>query len=155
MELIFRPASPADKTAVERLFKSAQIPQARRTGLEIMSAGMHWLDDAIARRRVYCGLIDGEMIGAAVTSLKDGTSLNIDHMAVLPGNQRRGIGGWMLSCIEATARIEDCTKISFTTAAMMSELLHLGSRFGFHETRRALMEDTGNPHAHVYMEKVL
>ena len=155
MELIFRPASSADRIAVERLIRSAQIPQARRTGLEIMSGGMHWLDDAIARRRVYCGLVDGVMTGAAVTSRKDGTNLHIDHMAVLPGNQRRGIGGWMLSCIEATARNEDCTKISFRTAAMMSELLHLGSRFGFHETSRALMEDTGNPHAHVYMEKVL
>jgi GNAT superfamily N-acetyltransferase len=155
MELIFRPVSAAEKTSVERLIKSAQIPQARQMGLEIMSADMHWLDEAIAGGRVYAGLIGNELIAAAVTRLNDGNNLFIDHMAVLPGNQGRGFGGWMLSCIEATARSEKCTKISFKTAAMMSELLHLGSRFGFQETHRALTQDIGNPHAQVYMEKVL
>jgi GNAT superfamily N-acetyltransferase len=155
MELKFRPASAAETISVEQLIKSAQIPQARQLGLEIMNADTHWLDHAIEGGRVYVGFVDGEMVGAAVTTLKDGNNLFIDHMAVLPGKQGRGIGGWMLSCVEATARSRECAKISFKTAVMMSELLHLGSRFGFQESSRTLTQDSGNPHAQVYMEKIL
>ena len=97
MELKFRPATAAEKNSVEQLIKSAQIPQARQLGLEIMSADTHWLNHAIEGGRVYAGFVDGEMVGAAVTTLRDENNLFIDHMAVLPGKQGRGFGGWMLS----------------------------------------------------------
>jgi GNAT superfamily N-acetyltransferase len=155
MELLFRPAAETEKRAVEQLFEDADAPEARRMGLQIMSADPHWLERAIAGGRVYAGFVDGQLVGAALTRLKDDTILHIDHVAVRPDCQGRGVGGWMLSCIEAAARNDKCLKMSFMTAAMMSELLHLGSRFGFHETHRMLTTESGKPHVQVYMEKVL
>jgi GNAT superfamily N-acetyltransferase len=155
MEFIFRPIAETEKNSVERLLESARIPQAKQTGMDIDATNGHWLDAALTERRVYGGFIDGKLVSTAVTHLIDRSNLFIDHIAVLPDYQGRGIGGWTLSCIEMSARMEECTKLSFRTAAIMSELLHLCSRFGFHETRRGLTTATGNPHIQVHMEKVL
>ncbi len=124
-------------------------------GLRIKSTEENWLDRAIASERVYIALVDEQPVGIAATRLKDESVLHIDHVAVLPQLQGQGIGGWMLSGIEAIARAEKRSKLTFMTAAMMSELLHLGSRFGFHETHRMLMAEGGNPHVQVYMEKII
>ncbi len=124
-------------------------------GLRIKSTEENWLDRAIASERVYVALVDEQPVGIAATRLKDESVLHIDHVAVLPQLQGQGIGGWMLSGIEAIARAEKRSKLTFMTAAMMSELLHLGSRFGFHETHRMLMAEGGNPHVQVYMEKII
>lgn len=155
MQLLFRPATAADKPSVEQIIAQAEAPDTRRMGLNIKSAEPDWLDQAIANGRAYLAFIDGEPVGVLVTRLKDETVLHIDHIAVVPRLQGRGIGGWILSGAEAVARAEKLTRISFMTAAMMSELLHLGNRFGFLETHRMLMAGDGNPHVQVYMEKVL
>jgi GNAT superfamily N-acetyltransferase len=155
MQLLFRPATAADRSSVERIIQSAEAPEARRMGLRIKSTEENWLDRAIASERVYIALVDEQPVGIAATRLKDESVLHIDHVAVLPQLQGQGIGGWMLSGIEAIARAEKRSKLTFMTAAMMSELLHLGSRFGFHETHRMLMAEGGNPHVQVYMEKII
>ena len=155
MQLLFRPATAADKLSVEHVIERAEAPEARRMGLNIKSAEPDWLDRAIAVGRVHVALIDGEPVGVAVTRQKDESVLHIDHVAVLPQLQGQGIGGWILSGVEAIARAEKFTRLSFMTAAMMSELLHLGNRFGFQETHRMLMAEDGNPHIQVYMEKIL
>lgn len=155
MQLLFRPATAADKPSVGHVIEQAEAPEARRMGLHIKSAEADWLDQAIASGRVYAALLDGDLIGVAVTRLKDETVLHIDHVAVVPQLQGQGIGGWILSGIEAVARAEKFTRLSFMTAAMMGELLHLGNRFGFQETHRMLMAEGGNPHIQVYMEKIL
>jgi GNAT superfamily N-acetyltransferase len=155
MQLLLRPATAAERSSVERIIERAEAPEARRMGLKIKSTEANWLDQAIASGRVYIALVDDEPVGIAATRLKDDSVLHIDHVAVLPQQQGRGIGGWMLSGIEAIARAEKRTKLTFMTAAMMSELLHLGSRFGFQETHRMLMAEGGSPHVQVYMEKII
>ena len=124
-------------------------------GLRIKSTEENWLDNAIESGRVYIALVDEQPVGIAATRLKDESVLHIDHVAVLPHLQGRGIGGWILSGVEAVARAEKRSRLTFMTAAMMSVLLHLGSRFGFHETHRMLMAEGGSPHVQVYMEKII
>jgi len=153
--MLFRPATAADRSSVERIIESAEAPEARRMGLRIKSTEENWLDNAIASGRIYIALVDEQPVGIAATRLKDETVLHIDHVAVLPHLQGQGIGGWMLSGVEAIARAEKRSRLTFMTAAMMSELLHLGSRFGFHETHRMLMAEGGSPHVQVYMEKII
>ncbi|HSM42223.1 MAG TPA: GNAT family N-acetyltransferase [Afifellaceae bacterium] len=155
MQLLFRPATAADRSSVERIIEIAEAPEARRMGLRIKSTEENWLDNAIESGRVYIALVDEQPVGIAATRLKDESVLHIDHVAVLPHLQGRGIGGWILSGVEAVARAEKRSRLTFMTAAMMSELLHLGSRFGFHETHRMLMAEGGSPHVQVYMEKII
>jgi ribosomal protein S18 acetylase RimI-like enzyme len=61
--------------------------------------------------------------------------LNIHDLAVLPGQRGRGTGRALLAAAEASARAEDCCKLTLEVQDDNTPARQLYDRFGFRDVR--------------------
>lgn len=135
MTLEFRPALRTDRDAVETLLRSAFTPYARKLGRTDGPGPYDWVAAAIGRGDVFVASEDNALIGAVTTNWRS-SELAIDHIAVEPGSQGRGVGSWLLDSVEGIARNRGATALSLYTAEIMDDQIRLYRRHGFVEVHR-------------------
>ncbi len=153
MDLDFRPASPAERDAVERVLRAAFTAYIRKLGRE-PSDTYDWLEAAILGGDVHAGIEGDRILGTVVTTRGEG-GLYIRLLAVAPERQGSGIGGWLLDRIEDVARAEGLATLSLHTAEIMDGLLRLYRRQGYREVGRALPDHGKDAYLRVHFQKKL
>jgi ribosomal protein S18 acetylase RimI-like enzyme len=144
-----RPASPADRQAVETVVRAAYAPYVARIGRQ---PGPMLDDYAALIRKGHVHVIgyDGKVQGLLVLVPEENTML-LDNLAVSPDAQGRGLGRRLLEFAERSALASGYSSIRLYTNEAMTENIGLYSRIGYVETRRA--EEKG--FRRVYMAKRL
>jgi len=135
MTLAFVLATPAQEPAVRAVMRTAFRPYIRKLGREIAPTAFAGLAEALARGDVWLAM-DGEAILGVAELKRDGDTVVIEHLAVVPERQNAGIGGFLLRAVEQQARAEQAASLALYTAAMMEDLLRLYARHGFVEIHR-------------------
>ena len=144
-----RPATPADRAAVEDVVRQAYSPYVARIGRPPGPMG----DDygaLIAEGRVRVMERNGAVQGVLVL-IPQSDALLLDNVAVAPAAQGTGLGRALLQFAEAQARQLGFPQLRLYTNEAMTENIGLYSRLGYAETHRA--EEKGLKR--VYMAKRL
>jgi ribosomal protein S18 acetylase RimI-like enzyme len=154
MKLRFAKALQSQHKAIDRLMTDAFTPYVIKMGGGPRSGPYPDLAEAIDKGDVYLGL-DGEEIVGAVVTIHRSDELNIDQLAVAPGRQKEGIGGWLLEQIEKIARRKQAKTLTLQTAEIMPDLVRLYKKNGFRVVRKAPPEHGDDVHLRVHMAKQL
>jgi GNAT superfamily N-acetyltransferase len=147
---MIRPASPADRAAVERIVDEAYTVYIDRIG----KPPGPMLDDYAAL--IAAGAVsvletdDGE-IAAIIVLLPKSDHLLLDDVAVRRDHQGQGLGRRLIAFAEAEARRLGFDQVRLYTHQMMTENIALYARLGFVETGRG--HDAG--YDRVFMTKAL
>jgi GNAT superfamily N-acetyltransferase len=147
---VIRPASPADRAAVEGIVHEAYAIYINR----ISKPPGPMLDDYAAL--IAAGTVsvletdDGE-IAAIIVLLQKPDHLLLDNIAVRRDRQGQGLGRRLIAFAEAEARRLGFNEIRLYTHQMMTENIALYARLGFVETGRG--QDAG--YDRVFMMKAL
>lgn len=146
---IIRPASSADRPAVERIVRDAYTKYVARIG---KPPGPMCDDYAqrIADRAVWVLIASGEIAGILVL-LDEDDHLLLDNVAVEPRHQGKGVGRALIAFAEQEARRRGHAEIRLYTHQAMHENIALYPRLGYEETGRG--EQAGFPR--VFFRKML
>ncbi len=149
MTALIRPATPSDRTAIERLARDAYGVYTPRIG---RPAGPILADYGalIAARHVHVLEVSGATLGVLVVVENDGAML-LDNVAVSPAAQGHGHGRRLIAFAEDLARSAGHRTLDLYTNEAMTENLSLYLRLGFVETHRA--REGG--YRRIYMRKPL
>jgi GNAT superfamily N-acetyltransferase len=82
---------------------------------------------------VWVALRDAVMIGT-VSAVKNGDSIYIRGMAVLPDARGSGAGSRLLEQVESWAGAEGCTRLFLSTTPFLASAIRLYERAGFRRT---------------------
>lgn len=144
-----RPASPADRAAVEDLVRRAYQPYVARLG----KPPGPMLDDYASRidaGQVWVMQRGSGIVGVLVLDRSAGGFL-LDNVAVAPEAQGQGLGRELIGFAEAQARRLGASSIRLYTHVLMVENVARYRRLGFVETGRG----DENGYRRVYMAKRL
>jgi GNAT superfamily N-acetyltransferase len=147
---MIRPASPADRAAVERIVDEAYTVYIDRIG----KPPGPMLDDyaaLIAASAVSVLETDDGEIAAIIVLLPKSDHLLLDNVAVRRDRQGQGLGRRLIAFAEAEARRLGFDQVRLYTHQMMTENIALYARLGFVETGRG--HDAG--YDRVFMTKAL
>ena len=144
-----RPATAADRGAVEDVVRAAYAPWVARIGRAPAPMG----DDygALIRNGVVHVAECGGAVRGVLVLMADAGGMLLDNVAVHPDAQGTGVGRALLDFAEAAARRAGSWSIRLYTNAAMVENVRLYARRGYVETHR------GEEHGfdRVYMAKPL
>jgi GNAT superfamily N-acetyltransferase len=147
---VIRPASPADRAAVEHIVHEAYVVYIDRIG----KPPGPMLDDYAAL--IAAGAVsvlepgDGE-IAAIIVLLPKSDHLLLDNIAVRRDRQGQGLGRALIAFAEVEARRLGFDEMRLYTHQMMTENIALYARLGFVETGRG--HDAG--YDRVFMTKTV
>ena len=147
---MIRPASPADRAAIERLVHEAYAVYVDRIG----KPPGPMLDDyaaLIAGGAVSVLETDDREIAAIIVLLPKPDHLLLDNIAVRRDSQGQGLGRRLIAFAEAEARRRGFDEVRLYTHELMTENVELYARLGFVETGRG--HDAG--YDRVFMTKPL
>jgi len=147
---MIRPASPADRAAIERLVHEAYAVYVDRIG----KPPGPMLDDyaaLIAGGAVSVLETDDREIAAIIVLLPKPDHLLLDNIAVRRDSQGQGLGRRLIAFAEAEARRRGFDEVRLYTHELMTENVELYARLGFVETGRG--HDAG--YDRVFMTKRL
>ncbi len=129
-----RPATPHDVPRVAACVKAAYEGYIARNGLvpgpmrDDYRQIIHDHDVTVVERD---GVVAGVLVLMVATE-----GLLLDNIAVLPGHQGRGLGGFLLAHAEQEARARGYDSIYLYTQEIMTENLALYERVGYVEYAR-------------------
>ena len=112
------------------------------------------MQHSIRERNIWIALHGNELAGV-VAIVRENESWSIDQIAVCPHMQGMGVGSELLLEIERIARENNVKRLTLDTAKMMSDLIRLYTRIGFHIYREGNATHNKDSHPRVYMEKIL
>ncbi|MGV2290827.1 GNAT family N-acetyltransferase [Trinickia sp. YCB016] len=130
-----RPATLADRQAIEEIVRDAYSPYIDRIG----RPPGPMLDDyeaLIAAGRVYVVEREGAIQGLVVL-IPEPDAMLLDNVAVAPSAKGTGIGRSLLEYAERSARAAGYRILRLYTHETMTENIALYSRIGYTETHRA------------------
>lgn len=154
--LTLRLATPSDVPAITALVRAAYLLYVDRIGREPAPMGADYAA-AVAASQVRLAFRDEQLLGVLVTEVHD-DHLQIENVAVAPGQQGTGIGARLLDAAEEQARALGLGELRLYTNARMTENLSYYPRRGYREVARrvedgfdrvyfsrTLHEQTGHP----------
>ena len=154
MNLQFQQAAVSQHKQIFELMQAAFTPYVQKLGGKTVAGPYPWLKAAIQTGDVFVALEQNQIVGF-VTTHHENEVFTIDQLGVNPSQQGKGIGSWLLNCIENVARGKQARLMKLNTAEMMENLIRLYRRHGFSETCKALPAHGGDEHMRVHMEKRL
>ena len=147
MPLTIRPEAPADASAIRRVLEAAFPTAAEARLVELLRAGDHLVVSLVAEEdETIAGTIAFSPVqvdGAA----DDEGGVGLAPVAVLPGHQRRGIGGRLVR-----EGLEACERAGYGFVVVLGEPAFY-RRFGFDRAdRRGLGNEYGAGEAFMALE---
>lgn len=133
----FRRAAPADAANVRALTRAAYAKWVPLIGREPLPMAADY-DAAIAEHIVDLCEDDGKLV-ALIEVIPKAAHLLIENIAVLPGQQGKGLGGALLVHAEEIARSLGLDEIRLYTNAAFTSNLDFYSRRGYCEFLRETM----------------
>jgi GNAT superfamily N-acetyltransferase len=112
--LTLREAAPSDGEVIYQVTKGAY--EEYRGVLDPPSGvdreALESVQDLLRRGGAILALMDGTAVGAVRYERRDGGSLYVGRLAVLPSHRRRGIGRALMAAVEEKARRAGLTRIT-------------------------------------------
>lgn len=114
-----------------------------------------YLPDAIADKRAWAAVVDGQIVGVAIVDAISDTSWQIDLVGVLEDHAKAGIGRSLMQRIETEARDRRVTLLSLSTLDIAHWLWSFYESLGFRILHRAPPKHKLDDNLRVFMEKRL
>jgi GNAT superfamily N-acetyltransferase len=114
-----------------------------------------YLPDAIADKRAWASLVDGQIVGVALVDAISDTRWQIDLVGVLEGHAKAGIGRALMQRIETEARGRQVSVLSLSTLDIAHWLWSFYESLGFSILHRAPPKHGLDDNLRVFMEKRL
>ncbi len=138
VELVVEPARPADAGELLTLQRAAYVPEGRRhASFEIppLTETLAELIQALTTDTVLVARLGTRIVGSVRGAVEPDQTWYVGRLAVTPDHQGGGIGGRLLSEIEALAP-SDTVRFRLTTGANSTTNLVFYARRGYRETGR-------------------
>lgn len=136
MALDIRPANVGDAEDIRALVRRAYAPYVKRMDREPAPMRADY-GALIAKGHVEIAEQDGQMQGILVC-YRDGENLHVENIAVVPGEQGRGLGRTLMLRAETRAREYGLEAIELYTNEIMQENLPFYAALGYEITGRAV-----------------
>lgn len=94
---------------------------------------------------------DGNVLGCAGLRLLRGQIAEVTRVFVVPAARRRGLGSWLLDCLEDHARQHRISTLRLDTRSDLLEARRLYARHGYREAPQF----NSGPYADYWYEKAL
>jgi putative acetyltransferase len=89
--------------------------------------------------------LDGAVVGTVSALPRDGTTLYVRSMAVLPAARGHDIGGALLGAVERFAQEHGCTRLLLSTTPFLARAIRLYERAGFRRSEDGPRDLFGTP----------
>ncbi|MCR9107574.1 GNAT family N-acetyltransferase [Marivita sp. XM-24bin2] len=114
-----------------------------------------YLPEAIAEKRAWAALVDGQIVGVALVDAVSDSSWQIDLVGVLEDHAKAGIGRALMQRIETEARNRQVLVLSLNTLDTAHWLWTFYQSLGFRILHRAPPKHGFDDNLRVFMEKRL
>jgi len=130
-----RLAGPEDVPGLKAIATAAYLPYVQRIGRAPAPLTADYRA-TVARGEAWLATDDAVPVGLIVLVPNPGYLL-LENVAVIPSQQGRGIGTWLLRFADERARDHGLPEIRLYTNAAMTENISYYGRHGYTETHRA------------------